>query len=209
MKNNKKKKVILGITGSFGCGKTTCARMFRRLGASVISADRIYHRLIKSKGLIYKRIVSAFGPDILKDNRQIDREKLGKIVFSQKHLLKKLSRITHPAIINNIKYELTRLKKAGRAKAIVIDAPLLIESGLTKMIDSLIVVRIDRKNQIKRCKNQRGLSRDEIIKRIKGQLPLSKKIKLADYVIDNNGTLKQTREQIKKIWKNIQDTYFG
>ena len=97
--------------------------------------------------------------------------------------------------------DISRLKKAASGRIIVIDAPLLIEAGLAKMADKLIVLKTSRKNQIKRCKRQWGMSAAEATKRIKLQLPLKEKIRLADYVIDNNGTLRQTREQVEDIWR--------
>lgn len=195
--------MTLGITGSFGSGKTTVARMFKRLGASCIDADRVYHRLIKCKSPTYKKIVSAFGREILKSNKEIERKKLGKIVFSSGQNLKKICQLTHPAIIREIKDEITRWKRSKGRKVIVIDAPLLIEAGLIKMMDKLIVVKANKKNQIARSTKLRKFSRAQALRRIKAQAPLAEKLKLADYIIDNNGTLKQTQKQVKDIWKGI------
>lgn len=200
----KSKKIILGITGSFGCGKTSVARMFRKLGASCISADNIYHGLIKPESPLYKKIVSFFGSEILKKNNEIDREKLGRIVFDKNVALKKLTQITHPVIIKRMKTECSKLKRAKANRIIAIDAPLLIEAGLIEMVDKLIVVKISRKTQIARCRKHWGVPGDGVIKRIRTQIPLTEKVELADYVIDNNGTLEQTRKQVKGIWKEIQ-----
>ena len=204
MKSKLEKKIlVLGITGSFGAGKTTVALMFKRLGVSVIDADRIYHQLIKPGTLVYKGIVSAFGREILEKNKQIDRSKLAKLVFSKKEALKRLSQITHPAIIKRMSFKLSKLKRSQRRKIIVIDAPLLIEAGKISMVDKLIVVKTSKKNQIARCRRRFGISRDGVIKRIRTQAPLTEKIRLADYVIDNNGMLQQTREQVKNIWEKL------
>ncbi|UCB57193.1 MAG: dephospho-CoA kinase [Candidatus Omnitrophota bacterium] len=195
----KKKILVLGITGSFASGKSSVAEMFRRLGARIIDADKIYHRLIKPPNPLYKKIVSVFGQDILRRNKYIDRKKLAERVFTDKEALNKLSQITHPVIIKEIKRRLKKIKPG----VVIIDAPLLIEAGLNKIVDKLIVVKINRKNQVIRCREQRGLSGDEIAGRNRAQVALSEKIKLADYVIDNNGTFKQTNEQVDKIWKKI------
>lgn len=200
----RKKRLVLGITGSYCCGKTTVAGMFRRLGASCINVDAIYHRLIKPRGLLYERIVSAFGRDVLTNNNEIDRKKLGRIVFGENEALKRLCRITHPAIIKRMNVELSRLKRVKGCAVIVIDAPLLIEARLLDAPDKLIVVKASKRNQIARCKRQRGASGAEVIKRIRSQAPQTEKIKLADFVINNNGTLKQTREQVKDIWRKIR-----
>lgn len=205
MKTKSKEKVLLvGVTGSFGSGKTAAARMLRGLGASCLDADRIYHQLIRPGTLVYKRIVSVFSRQILKRNRQIDRKKLAKMVFSNKGALKRLSQITHPAVIKEIKLILIKLKKHKKNKVIVIDAPLLIEAGLTGMLDKLIVVNLNKKNQLLRCRKHRQMSDFEIIKRVRSQAPLRKKLKLADFIIDNNGTLKQTQKQVSVIWKKLK-----
>lgn len=197
------KRLVLGITGSFSSGKTTVAKIFKTQGAQVIDADNIAHRIIRPKSPVYKKIIDTFGNDILKDNLTIDRQRLGNIVFGNKGLLKKLNRITHPKIIRNIKSKI----KTSRAQLIVLDAPLLIETKvLKKLIDKLIVVKIGRKKQLARAMKKTGLSKTDILKRLKNQLPLQEKVRLADFVIDNSGTIKNTEKQVDKIrrlwWKN-------
>lgn len=203
MKNkSEKKSLVVGITGSLGCGKTTCTEMLRRFGAVCIDADKIYHRLLKPQGVLYKKIISAFGEDVLTRNKKIDRKKLGKIAFRNRTVLNRLNRITHPAIIKTMKDKLSNLKESKRPKIIVIDAPLLIEAGLVEIVDKLIVVKLSKKRAINRVRKL-GMPKYEIIQRIRNQAPEALKIKLADYVIDNNGSLKQTKKQVKNIWEAI------
>lgn len=199
----KNKVLVLGVTGGFGSGKTTVAGMFKTLGAIGLDADKIYHELIKPKGLLYKRIISSFGREILGNHNKINRKKMAKLVFGKREALEKLCRLTHPVVIKKIRFNLSILKRANACGPIVIDAPLLIEAGLLDAVDKLIVVKIDKKKQLARCKKERGLSCNEALRRIRAQAPMAKKIKLADYVVDNNGTLKQTREQVREIWKQI------
>jgi len=201
MKRQNKKRIILGLTGSFGSGKTSVAGFFKSFGAKIIDADRIAHSLIKPQALVYKKIVHTFGRGILNQDKSINRHKLGRLVFNNKDLLKKINKITHPEIIRMIKGKI----KAAPAGIIVLDAPLLIEKGLEKIVDKLIVVTISRDKQIERIRGKTGLGKGDILKRIKAQVPLGRKVRLADFIIDNNGTRKETKEQVEEIrrllWK--------
>jgi len=192
--------VILGITGSFGSGKTTVARIFKSLAgarATVIDADALAHRELVPGTRTYRKVIAAFGRGILKNNVTIDRAALAKKVFADRHLLNKLMRIVHPGVIRTIRKEI----KDNPAKIIILDAPLLIEAGLHKGVDKLVVVKTGRDKQIKRLSRDRGLERKGILKRINSQMPLGKKIRLADFVIDNNGSIQETRKQAVKIWR--------
>lgn len=184
-------KIVLGITGSFGTGKTTVSRLFRKLGAEVINADNLCHDFL-NRATQRKKILKIFGT--------INRKKLANIVFQDYSLLKKLEKILHPCVIGQIKKNIKNTKQ----KIIVIDAPLLIESGLNKFIDKLITVKTNQNNQIKRIIKKSAFTQNEIIRRVKMQMPLSEKIKLADYIIDNNGTILNTEKQVKKIWEKLR-----
>lgn len=195
-----KKRFILGITGSFGSGKTTVARIFKSFGAKIIDADKLAHKCIRPENPAYKRIVNVFGKDILNKNRTINRENLARIVFNNKNFLKRLDKIIHPQVIRIIKQQINTAK----SKIIVLDAPLLIEAGLRQIVDKIIVVKITRKKQIERIKNKTFLGSLDILKRIKSQISLSRKVRLADFVIDNSGTINKTRSQVVRIWKKLQ-----
>ena len=189
--------MIIGITGSLGSGKTTVAKMFGRLGAYAIDADKIYHSLIKPRGECYKTIVRHFGRDILGKSGRIDRKKLSRVVFKDKSRLKFLNDITHPEIIKEIK----RIIKSKKEKVVIIDAPLLIESGFYKEVDKIILVANEKKEQIKRAREARGISAREALKRIRMQMPFNKKLAFADFIIDNSGSKTKTLTQVKEIWK--------
>ena len=171
--------MIIGVTGSLGTGKTRVARMFGRFGAYIIDADKIVHRILDKSA----------------------RRHLAGLVFDDKEALKKLCRVIHPIV----KKEIFRaLKKNKSKKTIVIDAPLLIESGLDKKCDYLVVVKAALTKQLERAAKNLSLSRNQILKRIRLQMPLKKKMALADFVIDNGGSLKNTEKQVRKVWEELR-----
>jgi dephospho-CoA kinase len=188
-------KFVIGVTGSFGSGKTTVARMFKRRGVSIIDADKIGHCVIMPGKEAYRRIVRVFGKEVLTRDKRIDKRRLAGIVFNDSRALKKLNRITHPAIIKIIR---DRIRKSA-IRTFILDAPLLIEAGLGRMVDALIVVKSSRKNQVLRIRRRDALSDRKIGQRIKRQIPLTRKIRLADFVIDNNGSIRETKEQVEQI----------
>lgn len=198
-RSRNKKKLILGITGGWGSGKTTVARIFKSFSVEIIDADKIAHQVTRPQTKIYKKIIRTFGGDILKEDKTIDRDKLGRIVFANRKLLKRLNKIVHPEVIRIIREKI----KASSKGIIALDAPLLIEAGLEKLVDELIVVNITRKRQIERIQRKTGLSRPDILRRIKAQIPLSDKVRRADFVIDNSGTAEKTKKQAKEIAKRL------
>ena len=195
LKPKRKNKIVIGLTGSFGSGKTTVAKSFVVYGGRVIDADQIARGCFNRKNKIYKRVVSVFGDKILGPDKNIDRSKLGKIVFSSQKLLGKLNRIVHPEVIRIIKSKINSVKKG----VIVLDAPLLLEAGLRKMVDSLVVVTAGKGEQFSRLIKKTSLKRADIERRIKYQIPLRVKARLADFIIDNNGSLAETRKQVKEL----------
>jgi dephospho-CoA kinase len=192
-------KRVIGLTGSVGTGKTTVARMFGRGGAGVIDADRIARELLKPGTAAYRETVNIFGEGIIGRGGAIERRKLGALVFGEKALRRTLNGILHPRIIRRIKERLAR----ARRRLVVIDAPLLYETGLEKTVDAVVVVAASRSEQIRRSRAKTGLSRREILSRIASQAPLKEKIRSADFVIDNNGTRKQTQAQVDSIRRSL------
>jgi len=197
--------LIVGLTGGIVGGKSTVASMFRDLGAKIIDADRLGHGVILPYKPAWKKIIKLFGEDILKNDLTINREKLGKIVFADQALLKKLNEITHPEIIKLIKKEinLARDKTHNQEKILIIDAALIYETKIDRLMDKIIVVYIEEDEQIKRLIKRNNLSKDEALQRVKSQIPMKEKIKMADYVIDNSSSLDKTKKQVEKIWQEL------
>lgn len=193
--------MVIGITGSFGSGKSTVAGMFARHGAHVIDADKVNRSLMTPSKKLYRALVKRFGRDILKKDKTIDRKKLARLVFKKKREMASLRRIAHPEIIKEIE-RIIRSKKKN--KVIIVDAPLLIESGFYKKADRVIVVRTRMDLQFRRLIRARGMAGKEILERIGTQAPLKKKLALADFVIDNSGSRRKTLYQVQRIWKTIR-----
>ncbi|MBI4335788.1 MAG: dephospho-CoA kinase [Candidatus Omnitrophica bacterium] len=196
--------IVVGVTGSFGTGKSTVAGYFKKLGAVVFDADKIAHGSMAPGTAVYKKILRRFGGCILDENDQINRRTLAAVVFGDRKALQKLNSIIHPYVIRKIKSAVARIKKGRPGATVVLDIPLLIEAGMLELVDKLIVVKTDRATQIQRCRRGHGLSRDEILARARAQLPLSEKIRSSDFVIDNSGKKSQTKGEVRKIWQEIQ-----
>ena len=189
----------LGLTGGIATGKSTAGKKLKELGAKVVDADKIAHKVIEPEGKAYQEVVDYFGERILTSAGEIDRKKLGEIVFADATERKKLEEITHPYIIKTIK---DIIKKEENNYKIVLEAPLLYEVGLEELVKEVWVISASVTNQIKRLQNRDGLNRREAIKRIDSQLPLAEKEKRADLVIYNNGTKDELYNKITKAWKD-------
>ncbi|MBU0548285.1 MAG: dephospho-CoA kinase [Candidatus Omnitrophica bacterium] len=202
MLKQKKSKLVLGVTGSIGSGKSTVARMFKHKDCQLIDADCLGHGLMSIGTGVYRKIIKSFGRGILKPDNSIDRAKLARIAFANQAALTRLNNIVHQAVIAEIK---RRIKSSGK-KAIILDAALIIEAGLRKMVDKLVVVKASRQQQILRSQKRLALSKNEISRRIKYQISQNAKLRLADFIIDNSGKISKTRKQVseirRKLWRN-------
>ena len=190
----------IGVTGSLGTGKTTVARLFARQGARVVDADAIARRLIGIRGACHRRVVKEFGKEIL-SGRTIDRRKLAAIVFSDPKKRRRLESSIHPFVRMEIIRQFQRYKKTK--SIMVVDVPLLFESGFDRLMNFTVVVKANRRQQLARITKRRTISRREALRRIKAQWPIVKKIALADFVVDNRGPLGSTQRQVKQIWKKV------
>ena len=198
------RNLIVGLTGGIACGKTTVAGIFRDFGADIIDADLVGHQVLKDDLSVYEKIVNTFGRRVLNDRGEIDRSKLGRIVFDSPDCLRVLNGIVHPPVIERIKAEIERKLSSAKCKIIAVDIVLLIEANLTYMVDAVVVVYADEEVQMQRLM-QRGLSQEDAEKRIRSQMSSREKTRFADFVIYNDGSLSDTRKQVKQIWRALTE----
>lgn len=190
--------LVIGLTGGIASGKSTVSTMLKEMNITVVDAD-IEARLAVMKGEpAYFKIIEEFGADILLDNGEIDRQKLGSIIFHQAEKRQMLNEIVHPEVRKRMSNQAERAEKNGEA-VVVLDIPLLFESKLTYMVDKTLLVFVDAETQLQRLIARNNLSVEDAEARIRSQLPLSDKVKLADAVIDNNGSIEDTKKQLNQV----------
>ena len=198
---------LIGLTGNIATGKSLVGRILDELGAQVIDADALVRDLQRQGVPVYADIVAEFGPNILRADGEIDRDKLGAQVFSDPEALKRLEAIVHPAVGREIERRLADLSRTQLTSdlrtVVVIEAIKLIEAGLHKRCNALWVVTSRPGVQLERLLRTRGLSEADARVRIEAQPPQSEKAALADVLIENNGTLDSLREQVKRYWEKL------
>ncbi|NLY43526.1 MAG: dephospho-CoA kinase [Clostridiaceae bacterium] len=200
MQNNKKQGVkIIGLTGGTGSGKSTVSQIASQLGVYVIDADIVAREVVKKGKKALEEIIDYFGPGILLENGELDRRKLGSIVFADREKLRILNEITHKYIIEEI---IREIKIHGStSSAILIDAAILIETGLYKMCDEVWVVSAAAELRKKRIMERDGLSAQEAENRIKSQMSEDEMKHYASAIIDNNKDMEHVRLQVIKLLK--------
>jgi dephospho-CoA kinase len=196
---------LVGLTGGIASGKSTISSLLAAKGAFIIDADRIGHQVIAKGREGWKKLVEAFGGSILDEDGEVDRSKLAALVFGDKEKVAQLNAITHPLIIAEIFNRLRKCQEEGGEEAVaVLDAPLLIEAGGKDLVDLLVVVSAPEELQVERLMKDRRMTPEEAKKRISAQAPLEEKERLADYVIDNCGSLEDLREKVELLWEEIE-----
>lgn len=184
---------IVGLTGGIASGKSTVAQIFREAGIPVMDADQFGHMVLaRNDGAAFRPVVEAFGEDILGEEGEIDRQKLGEKVFGDETQRKKLESITHPAIAELSRKGMQLIEQRGATIA-VYEAALLVETGIHKGLSALVVVSCSVSTQLMRVMARDGHSREAAAARIASQYPLEEKLKVADYVIFNDGDLEDTQ----------------
>jgi len=192
--------LVIGLTGSLGTGKSTVAAMFAKKGAQVIDADAITRDLLAPGKKCVKKVAKIF-PGAILQTSTINRSELAKIVFNHPRELKKLTDILYPEALKVVKSLISQYKHES---FVVLDAPLLFESGWDKFTDTTIVIKAKRAQQAQRALKRLGITRSDFTRRLRNQMPLSKKCDLADIIIDNSHSLKQTQKQVDAIIYRLQ-----
>jgi dephospho-CoA kinase len=192
------KDMIIGLTGGIASGKSESAKYFEELGAFCIDADVVAKELTCKNKPALQEIANIFGDDILSLEGTLNRKKLADIIFSDVSSKLKVEEILHSRIISRIN-EIISKEIAGK-KVIVVNAPLLFETGLDKVCDKIVTIKIPYDIQVERLAHRDGLNDDEIKKRIASQLPMEEKIKLSDFVVDNSGSKRSLKKKIENIY---------
>lgn len=195
--------VIVGLTGGIASGKSTVANILEDLGARIIDADVIAREIVEPGQPALADIRQAFGDGVLQDDGHLDRAALGEVVFGDPAARKKLDALTHPRIAQRMMQRAGELREQGY-DWVVYDAALIVENGIHRWLDSLIVVAASPQVQLERLMQRDGLSRAQAQQRIDAQMPLADKIAVADYVVDNDATLADTGAQVDAIFQAIE-----
>ncbi len=198
----KQNKMIIGITGSIGTGKSTVSNYLISKGYSVVDADKISKGAYNIGSNGYKAILEVFGVEILNSNGEVDRKKIKKIVFDNSNMLQRLNMAIHPIIINEIEKEIEMLLESQ--SVVFLDAPLLIETELNKKVNKIIVVICDKNEQINRIIKRDKITADMAISIINSQMSIDEKLKFADYIVYNNSTIENLYSQVDEIILEIK-----
>jgi dephospho-CoA kinase len=194
--------IVIGLTGGIGSGKSTVSSFMARLGAVVLSADEIGHDALKPRTEIWQEVVCAFGKEILEADGEIDRQKLGDIVFNDAEALARLNQIMHPRMHGIAEKRIEELKQQG-AEVVVLEAPLLVEANWLDLVDQVWVTAATEATVVGRLRQRSGLSEAEALARINSQLSSEERIRYADEVIDTNGTFNEVEVRIRELWGKL------
>ncbi|MCM3599273.1 dephospho-CoA kinase [Robertmurraya korlensis] len=197
--------LVVGLTGGIASGKSTVANMFKEMGIEVIDADVEARKAVEIGEEAYEQIVTYFGEGILNADHTINRSSLGEIIFNDSVKRQKLNEIVHP----DVRSRMNEKKEAAVLRGdqiVVLDIPLLFESGLKHMVNVVLLVYVEKDVQLQRLMDRNLLTKEEALARIQSQMPIEDKRKLADKVLNNNGSIEDTKKQLIELladWKTI------
>lgn len=195
---------LIGITGGIACGKSEVARYLRNRGFYVIDGDVLGHRVLEPDRISYQRIVNCFGEKILNEDKTINRKLLGEIVFQDKEQLKILNSISHPAIEKMLREEVKKLLLKSERKTLFVEAAVLIEAGWFRLCQQIWVVILNQEVALKYLMNRNQLTLEKAKERMEAQLNENERIRHADLILDNNGTVEALIRQVEVAIKNLR-----
>jgi len=191
---------VIGLTGGIGSGKSTVSQFLAELGAVIIDSDKVGHEVFKPGTEAWREVVDAFGRQILKPTDEIDRYKLGEIVFDSPGSRTRLNEIMHPRMYQLVK---SRLEGYRRQGVVVLEAPLLVEAGWAALVDEVWVTVAPESTVLKRMKGRSGLSEAETLARIRSQLSSEERARHADVVIDTDCSLDELKARVGELWHRL------
>jgi len=194
---------VIGLTGGIGSGKSTVSQFLAELGAVIIDADKVGHEAYKPDTEVWREVVAAFGRQVLTPSGDIDRRKLGEIVFGNPEALSRLNQIMHPRIYDMIKTKLEEYQRQG-VDVVVLEAPLLIEAGWASSFDEVWVTVAPESTVLRRLEEYSGLSKQQSLARIRSQLSSEERIKHANVVINTDCSLTEVKTKITELWHRLE-----
>ncbi len=203
-RRGKNRCLLLGITGGIASGKTTVARMLEELGAKLIDFDVLSRVVVEPGKPAWQDIVAYFGDQVLLQNKTLDRKKLGNIVFGNEAKRKMLETFVHPRIYEEFHRLVREISSMDPGAIIQGVVPLLFEVNLQPLFHKILLVYIPLELQVERLMKRDGISRKMALQILDAQLPIEEKRKYADFIIDNSGTLTETKRQVEEIWRKLQ-----
>jgi dephospho-CoA kinase len=197
----------IGITGGIGCGKSQVCRLLEAKGIPIVHADLVAREMMDTNEEIISQVKKILGEAAYLPNGKLDRKRVAEIIFNNEHAKQQINQIVHPQVIEYQKQEFEKLEQSGKFKFVGVEAALIFEAGAEKQFDVIVVVAAAKKTVINRLIKRDGLSKQEILKRIESQMPLSEKIKRADIVIHNDGSLDELNHEVNRLfyWLNNQE----
>lgn len=193
----------IGLTGGIATGKSTVSSMLIRKGALLVDADIIAREVMLPGHPVLAEVAAHFGQDVIMADGQLDRKKLGEIIFNDPKERLVLNELTHPAIRREIRRQMAEYETAYPQRLVVVDIPLLYESELQSLFEKIMVVYVSREKQLQRLMERERISEERAVARLKSQMDIEQKKRMADYVIDNSGTLTETYQQVDKLWNRL------
>ena len=193
---------VIGLAGGIGSGKSTVSQCLAELGAVILDADKIGHEAFKPNTEAWHEVVATFGKQILTPSGEVDRKKLGEIVFGNAESLSRLNQIMHPRMVDMIKAQIEEYRQQG-IDVVALEAAVLIEANWTSLVDEVWVTVASEAMVLKRLKQQRGLEEERTLARIRSQLSAEERVKHADVVINNDGSPDELKAKVKELWERL------